>query len=329
MLDRSDFARSRRGGDRFGKLVMLLAIVGAGALVLGVTRSGLLDLPDWFGGGESDPTPRGDVIYEGQQARTASEEFLIDIGDGEAVVAVKARQNHDRSGWLINGDFQSTNGTSSVADPDDRDLPARLRVTVDYCADGTISTTESRDPDTDEVVRQIRFDMGDMFVCDATLEHTAQNDAAFKQDDTPNDFHGRFVSFVAGASQTTAIAAECPRDELARFRTREYTRFVEGQLAERFGVSRDEVEVVPASIGESDADTKRSLREALDAYATTRDPDNPDREYEALSIQYLSANRAAVDDSCYRDAGARDLDDLGSVPAPDPDSESDPDSGER
>jgi hypothetical protein len=329
MLDRSDSAGARRGGDRFGKLVMLLAVIGAGALVLGVTRSGLLDLPDWFGGGESDPAPRGDVIYEGQEARTASEEFLIDIGDGEAVVSVKAQQDHDRSGWLINGDWQSTNGTSSVADPDDRDQPARLRVTVDYCADGTIRTTEQRDPDSGETVRRIRFDMGEVFVCDATLEHSAQNDAAFKQDDTPNDFHGRFVSFVAGAAQTTAVAAECPRDELGRFRTRDYSRFVQGQLAERFGVARDDVEVVPAAIGESDDETRSALQDALDAYTSMRDPEHPDRQFEALSIQYLSADGSAVEDSCYRDTGARDLDDIESVPAPNPDSDSGSDSGER
>jgi hypothetical protein len=319
MLDHSsDFARSRRTDGRAGKLVMALAIVGAGALVLGITRSGLLDLPDWFGGGESDPAPRGDVIYEGQRARSASEEFLIDIGDGEAVVAVHARQNHDRSGSIINGDFQSTNGTSSVADPEDRDRPAQLRVSIDYCAAGSITTTESTDPDSDDPVRQIRFDMGEIFVCDATLQHTPDNDAAFQQDDTPNDFHGRFVSFVAGAAEATAVAAECPRDELARFRSDEFTGFVEERLAERFGVPRGDVEVVRGSIGESDEDTKRELREALESYATMRDPDDPDTVYEALSIRYLSADRSAVDDSCYRDAGARDLDDLDSVAAPDP-----------
>jgi hypothetical protein len=319
MLDHSsDFARSRRTDGRAGKLVMALAIVGAGALVLGITRSGLLDLPDWFGGGESDPAPRGDVIYEGQRARSASEEFLIDIGDGEAVVAVHARQNHDRSGSIINGDFQSTNGTSSVADPEDRDRPAQLRVSIDYCAAGSITTTESTDPDSDDPVRQIRFDMGEIFVCDATLQHTPDNDAAFQQDDTPTDFHGRFVSFVAGAAEATAVAAECPRDELARFRSDEFTGFVEERLAERFGVPRGDVEVVRGSIGESDEDTKRELREALESYATMRDPDDPDTVYEALSIRYLSADRSAVDDSCYRDAGARDLDDLDSVAAPDP-----------
>jgi hypothetical protein len=325
MLDQSDFARGRRGGDRFGKLVMLLAIVGAGALVLAVTRSGLLDLPDWFGGGKSEPAPHGDVIYEGQRARTASEEFLVDIGDGEAVVAVKASQNWDRSGWLINGDFQSTNGTSSVADPDDRGQPARLRVKVDYCADGQVTTIETRDPDTDQTVRRIRFDMGHIFVCDATLPHTAQNDAAFKQDDTPNDFHGRFVSFVAGAAQTTALAADCPREQLDRFRTPQFTRYVEGRLADQLGVPARNVEVVRGAIGESSVATKRHLRDALDAYAHMRDPDHPDREYEALSIQYLSANRSAVDDSCYRGAGARSLDDLDSVPVPNPSSSSDSD----
>jgi hypothetical protein len=323
MLDRSsEFFRARRRsrerGDRTGKFVMALAIVGAGAFVLGVTRSGLLDLPDWFGGGESDPAPRGDVLYEGQEARTASEEFLIDIGDGEAVVAVKAKQDHDTSGWLINGDFQSTNGTSSVADPDDGDQPASLRVTMDYCAEGSITTTESTDPETDDPVRLISFDLGEVFVCDATLEHTPENDAAFNQDDTPSDFHGQFVSFVAGAVETTAVAAECPTDELERYGEDEFTAFAAERLADRFGVPESDVEVTPGTVGSSDRETRDELREALESYANLEDPDDPDVEYEALSISYLSADGSAVEDSCYRSPGGRDLDDLDSVTAPDP-----------
>lgn len=318
MLDRRDLLRRGRGGDRPAWLLIALAVVGIGALVLGASGSGLFDLPDWFGGGESDPAPRGDVLYEGQEARTASEEFLIDIGDGEAVVAVMARQNHDRAGSILNGDFQSTNGTSSVADPDDRGRPARLRVAIDYCAAGSITTTESAGPDGGEPVRRIRFDLGEVFVCDATLEHTAQNDAAFRQDDTPTDFHGRFTSFVAGAVQTTALAAECPRDELARFGTRDYTRYAARQLAEQFGLRPEDVEVVPGTIGRSDEATQEELRDALDAYARMEDPDDPAMVYEALAIQYLSGDGSAVEDSCYRDVGARDLDDLGSVGAPDP-----------
>src|SRR5690606_11760455 len=61
----------------------------------------------------SDPAPRGDVLYEAQEARTASKELLMDIGDGEAVVAEKAPQNHDMAGSILNGDFQSTYRPSS------------------------------------------------------------------------------------------------------------------------------------------------------------------------------------------------------------------------
>jgi hypothetical protein len=105
----------RRWFTRGGPIVPALAVVGAGGLVFAVVNWGIVDLPDWFGGGRSDPAPRGSVIYEGQEAKTASEDFLIDIGDGEAMVVVQAKQNWDRSGWIINGDFQSTNGTSRMA----------------------------------------------------------------------------------------------------------------------------------------------------------------------------------------------------------------------
>jgi hypothetical protein len=298
-----------------GWIVPALAFVGAGALVLAVVNWGIIDLPDWFGGGRSDPAPRGSVIYEGQEAKTASEAFLIDIGDGQAIVAVQAKQNWDRSGWIINGDFQSTNGTSSVADPEDGDRPARLAVKVDYCADGMITTTESRG---DDPVTSIRFAMGRLVVCNATLPHTSANDSAFKQDDTPNDFHGSFVSFVARAAETTAAASACPTDELAKYQTGEYRSFVRRQLAERFRLSVADVDVVAGRVGGSDDATQRQLRAALESVADKRDPDEPSKSYEALTIQYLSGEGEAVTDSCYQDAGARDLDDLGSVRAPDP-----------
>jgi hypothetical protein len=309
--------RTTEAGGGRGRLTLALAAVGVVAVALVATRvASLFDLPDWFGGGRSDPAPRGDVIYEGQRARAASEEFLIDVGDGEAVVSVKARQNHDKSGWLINGDFQSTNGTSSVADPADGDRPAALRVAVDYCATGTITTIEPEDGDTE---RAIRFEVGELFVCDTTLEHTAGNDAAFRQDDTPADFHGDFVSFVAGAAETAAAAAACPTEELDRFRTPEFTGYVRTRLAERFGLPESAVEVVPGVVGASDDETRADLESRLESFLERRDPDDPDKTYEALSIQYLSGDGSAVEDSCYRDPGATELDDLGSVSAPDPD----------
>ncbi|HET6949828.1 MAG TPA: hypothetical protein VFI47_05620 [Acidimicrobiales bacterium] len=310
MLGRPTGTRGRWG------VAAVLAVVGVVAVTLISATTGLLDLPDWFKGGRSDPAPRGQVIYEGQRARAASERFLIDVGDGEAVVSVKAKQDHDKSGWLIDGDFQSTNGTSSVADPDDRDLPATLRVAVDYCASGTITTIEPEGGDTD---RAVRFEVGELFVCDTTLEHTPGNDAAFRQDDTPTEFHGRFVSFVAGAAETAAAAAACPTDELDEFRTPEFTAHVRTQLAARFDLPESAVEVVPGVVGESDDETRDTLRSRLSSYVERRDPDHPDRRYEALSIQYLSGDGSAVDDACYRDAGATDLDELGDVPAPDPD----------
>jgi hypothetical protein len=300
------------------RIVPALAVVAAAAIVLALVNWSVIDLPDWFGGGRSDPAPRGSVIYEGQVAKTASENFLIDIGDGEASVAVQAKQNWDRSGWLINGDFQSTNGTSSVADPRDGDRPAPLAVKVDYCADGTITTTEG---DGDEAATSIRFAMRRLYVCDATLEHTTANDSAFKQDDTPNDFHGSFVSFVARAAEATAAASACPVDELAKYRTDEYRSFVRGQLADRFRLPVTSVEVVAGRIGGSDGETQRDLRAALESFANKRDPGNPSKTYEALTIQYLSGEGEAVTDSCYRDAGGRALDDLGNVPAPDPDAD--------
>jgi hypothetical protein len=287
---------------------MLFALVGVLVVLVAAARlADWFDLPGWLDGGRSDPAPRGDVIYEGQEARTASERFLIDVGDGEAVVSVMAKQNHDKSGWLINGDFQSTNGTSSVADPSDR---GKLRVAVDYCASGVITT--ERDGDD----RTVTFDMGELFVCDTTLEHTAGNDAAFQQDDTPTDFHGDFVSFVAGAVEAAAAASPCPADQLEQFRTRDFTAYVTEQLVDQLGVPAADIDVVAPTLGTSDEDTRTALDERLTSFLERRDPENPDRTYEALSIQYLSGDGTAVEDSCYRDPGATELDDINDVALP-------------
>jgi hypothetical protein len=306
---------------RQGRFRTVLLFLGAVVLLMVFSGMGLVDIPgvpDWFGGGSDDPTARGSVFYEGQEARSASEEFLIDIGDGEAFISVKAKQNHDTPGNIFSGDFQSTNGTSSVADPDDRDVPARLAVKTDYCAEGTITTTEAPDGETGTVETSIQFDMGRLFVCDATLEHTTANDSSFKQDDTPTTFHGRFVSFVAGAVETTAAAAACPTDELERFTDPELLGYVQERLGERFNVPSENVEVVPGEIGTTSTATKRELTERLESYANRRDPDDPDRTYEALSINYLSGDGEAVADSCYKDPGGTDLSNLNSVDAPDP-----------
>jgi hypothetical protein len=292
------------GAGRFGgRVVQALAVVVAGALVLLAIDGRFFDLPDWLDGGRSDPAPRGSVTYKGQEARTASERFLVDIGDGEATVEIKAKQNWDRRGWLIDGDFQSTNGTSSVSDPEDGDLPARLRVAVDYCADGTITTITADDGGE---TLAVAFEMGTLYVCDTTLEHTTGNDAAFRQDDTPADFHGAFVSFVSRA----AAASSCPRDEMGEFRTADYRDFVTARLAERHGVPDDEVDVTVGEVGRSDADTRGRLQDALDRVTSLQDPDDPDVRYEALSVQYLAGDGEAVTDSCYLDPGSRELDSL-------------------
>jgi hypothetical protein len=306
---------------RQGRFRTFLLILGAGVLLMVVAGMGVVDLPgvpDWFGGGESDPAARGSVFYEGQEARSASETFLIDIGDGEAYISVKAKQDHDTPGGVFSGDFVPVNGTSGVADPDDRDQPARLVVKTDYCAEGTITATETPDGEAGAVETSIEFDMGDLYVCDATLEHTVANDSAFKQDDTPTTFHGRFVSFVAGAVETTAAAAACPTDQLDEFSDPELLDYMKERLARQFDVPVANVEVIPGAAGTTAATTQRELRDRLESYANKQDPDDPDRTYEALTINYLSGDGEAVADSCYKDPGGTDLTTLDSVDAPDP-----------
>jgi hypothetical protein len=312
----------RKSDRQWSMLPVVLLFGGFVFVMFAVSRLNWLDvpgLPDWFSGGESDKAPRGSVFYEGQEARSVSEDFLIDVGDGEATVAVKARQEWDTRGGVLSGDFvPGSNGSSTVADPDDRDTPAALVVSVDYCADGTITATGPEDAEAPTTARTVRFDMGDLYVCDTTLEHTRANDAAFRQSDAPPAFHGRFVSFVAGATETTAAAAACPTDELDQFRDADYVAHVREQLADRFGIPLDNVEVVRPGIGTTDQATQRELREQLDSYANAKDPDDPSTTLRALDIEYLTDAASAVEDSCYRDPGATDLDSIDSVGVPDP-----------
>ena len=74
------------GGRGGGRWVPAVVVVAAGLVLVLLVNGTLIDLPDWFDGGRSDPAPRGSVTYKGQEAHAASERFLVDIGDGEAVV---------------------------------------------------------------------------------------------------------------------------------------------------------------------------------------------------------------------------------------------------
>jgi hypothetical protein len=315
--DRGEAKVPARGESR-GRLVTLLAIIGALVVFSWMLRVDFLNLPDWLDGGESDPAPRGTVTYKGQEAKSASENFMVDIGDGEATVSVRAKQNWDTPGNIITGpDFQSTNGTSSVADPEDRDEPADLKVHIDYCADGTMTSFAVTDPEEGEPSEGLRFEMGELFVCDTTLEHRISNDAAFKQDDTPNIFHGEFVSFVARAVEWTAAAAACPEQELEQFQSEDFVQHVTTQLAERFDLPESEVEVVVGQPGTTEEETQAELRERLESYANAEDPDDSGTTYEALDIQYLDPNAEAVADSCWKEPGARSFEDINQVDAPD------------
>jgi len=93
---------------------------------------------------------------------------------------------------------------------------------------------------------------------------------------------------------------------------------VHERLGERFNVPAENVEVVPGEIGTTSSTTKRELTDRLESYANKQDPDNPDRTFEALTINFLSGEGDAVQDSCYKDPGGTELSNLNSVDAPDP-----------
>ena len=70
------------------------------------------------------------------------------------------------------------------------------------------------------------------------------------------------------------------------------------------------------TLGASDEDTRAALDERLTSFLERRDPDDPDRTYEALSIQYLSARGPRSRTRATGTPGATELDDINDVALP-------------
>jgi hypothetical protein len=289
------------------------AIVAVAGLAIGAAKLDMLPQIDWFDGGKSDPAPKGDVFYEGQTAETASAELMFEIGRGEAIVAAKAKQNWDTPGGIFSGDFQSTNGTSFVRDPDDHGEPAKLTVEMRYCANGIIQTETTKNAESGASETTATFELGDIFVCDAILRHSEENDAAFAQDDTPANFHGRFVNFVSGAVETMAKAAPCPIDELDAYTSPQFNLHLQQLVATDLGIPASKVTVRKGTIGTSDDQTKRLLQQDLDSYANYEDPDDPSEILQDFDFQYLSGGGKPVSDSCYNNIDQIGLEELENI----------------
>lgn len=301
-----------RRESRTGRIIRGAGVLAvAGLAVLGADQLGFkfpgLGL---FNGGKSDPAPHGEVIYKGQTAKTASSRFLIEIGKGDAVIDVKAKQNWDKPGGIFSADFQSTNGTASVSDARDRSRPATLHVQTRYCANGLIEKTVKPDAKTGQTTTSVVFNMGKLSVCDATLLHTVSNDSSFHQDDTPALFQGKFDSFVAHAAETQAKAAPCPSDELAQYTSTNYQDYARRILAADLQVPIEAVTVLPGTVGITDPETQAMLDKSLKSFANKKDPAHPSQKFPALDMQYLSASGRAVSDSCYTNYGAVSLSNL-------------------
>jgi hypothetical protein len=280
-----------------------------------------LKLPDFMKGGQSEPQPHGTIRYKDQEVRSAATRLLLPIGRGRAIAEIKARQNWDKKGGIFSGDVQSTNGTSSVRDPEDNDQPAELRVDTTYCVQGFSSIVtegkikEETSPDgttstslVEEKVKLV-FDPEGLVVCDARLDAGDRyNNAAFHQDDTPSDFNGNFRSRVTGGAEATVKAAPCPTDELAQFQTPEFQEHLQDLIAEENGLEEAEVEVKSIDeIGKTDAETKKSLKNTLKRFA--RGVNSKGNKIKGLDIQY-SANTETLSNSCYQSMGAVDIDDI-------------------
>lgn len=271
-----------------------------------------VNLPNPFDDGhDGDEEASGSLRVEGQTPLTATDTLVVKIGEGEATVSIKAHQNWDRPGSVLNGDFQSTNGTASVRDPDDGDQPATITVRVEYCAEA--AATRSTQPDADgatgpPATDEITFDMGSLFVCDVEWLPSAANEAAFAQDDTPDDFQGRFEELIKGTAVAAVAASECPDSLVEDYTSDEFRDFLAQSLADREDVPVVNVTVTPGLAGTTSEATQRDLTEELRDF--TRN--------DVLDIDAFSGSGTAVEDSCFVDTTGEPLESLGEIFVPDP-----------
>jgi hypothetical protein len=286
-----------------GALVAVVMI-----LVFGLASKVGIDLPNPFDNGrDGDVQAHGTIDVEQQTPKTATDKFAVRIGDGTALVSIRAHQNWDKPGNFSDGDFQPTNGTASVRDPEHNDQPAMIEVGVQYCATGTLMRTSKVDDfgnTVDPASDKVTFDMGSLYVCDVKWLPTEKNEAAFHQDDTPSDFQGAFQERIKGATLGAIEAAECPK-KLDWYSTPEYLEFATGALAKQLGIPVENVTVHPGQKGATSRSDQDALRAGLDRFVNT----------DELKIAYFSGGGEAIEDSCYLDLGAVPLESLAKNPA--------------
>lgn len=291
-------------------LVVIFVVVG----FTGLERMGV-DLPGvpnpFDNGHDGDDEASGSLRVEGQTPLTATDTLLMKVGEGEATVSIKAHQDWDRPGNFTDGDFQSTNGTASVRDPDDRDQPATVTVRVEYCAEATTTraTQLGDDGDTGPPANdEITLAMGDLFVCDVEWLPTAENEAAFAQDDTPADFQGQFEELIKGTAVAAVAASECPERLVEDYTSDEFRDFLARSLADREEVPAANVTVTPGRPGTTSEATQRELEESLRDFTRTDD----------LDIDAFSGSGTALEDSCFVDTTGEPIESLGEISVPDP-----------
>jgi hypothetical protein len=285
-----------------GPAVLLAGAVYVGAGVAGSLPEGL---PFWnHHGGQSEPAPKGVVIYQGQEAHSISNRLVIPIGRGVATVAVQAAQNYDKKGGILDGDFQSTNATVKV---DDHGNPAAMPVTMEYCSDGYIEVNKAGNGD----VKNVTYHVGSLGVCGAHLDFGDSNVSnKFNQDSAPKTFFGDFVSFVVGTVEETAKAAPCPKEELNKYTGPAADRHYEEVLAAKFNVDKSLVIVEDGTSGQTSPADQLAMKARLNAFANKQDPRDPTKSFPALKISFLTANASAVEASCYFEIGGTKLQDL-------------------
>ncbi len=267
----------------------------------------------------SDPAPKGTVRYEGQIAETSSTSFRVQVGTGTAIVPTFALQEYDKRGTILNGDFKKgPNGKSYARDPQDNNIPADIRVTMQYCADGKVSERGQKlENGENGPVEEIYIYVGQVAICNGYVDmaNVYNATAIGESEDVPKDRHGPFVAHVLGGTTTAAIAGPCPTTELEKFAGNKegvfdpvFEKNIKAYYAGQHDILPDKVTIVPGTIGKTAPEVQENLTKRLESYANKVDP-KTGKHHPSINIDLGATGGTGAKDSCYIPAGAENLTD--------------------
>ena len=195
--------------------------------------------------------------------------------------------------------------------------PARLRVAMDYCAEGEITSERGRTRRRPAKVRHLRAGR-DLRVRRHARAHAGER-RRLQAGRHPHRLPRRLRELRVRCGRESAAAAACPTEELERFSSKEYTDYVRTQLADQLRGRR-----VPGG-GRARQDRPQRRRDQERAGRRARQlrqparPRPPRQDLRVARHPVLRRRRGGGGGFVLASPGGKDLDNLEDVDAPRPD----------